>query len=434
MTSLYERSLKVLPPVAQRATKLGIVRGSGLHLTDEAGVDYLDFAAGVGVVNCGHNNPQVVAAVDAQLHELIHGGHNVVYYPSYIQLAEKMTQRLGGDYKVYFSNSGAEANEGAVKLAMQVTHRDGVIAFTGSFHGRTMLTTSMTASGAIYHENYQGMLPPVYHVDFPDIYNTDLTADQESDRCIQQLRQLFKTTIAADQVACIVVEPVQGEGGYIPAPKVFLEKLQAICQAQGILLIFDEVQSGYGRTGTWFAFEQYGVTPDILTAAKGIANGLPLSAVLAKSALMDQWTPGTHGGTFGGNPLACAAGCAVLDIMDADFLAHVRQTGAYFMAKLQTLQGQYPMIKDVRGLGLMIGLQFKDYGGLLAPELVAKVVAKALDHHLILLTCGVSHEVIRFIPPLVVTETEIDQAYGILATSLAEVQAELEVGNGISSR
>lgn len=418
MKSLYERSLAVLPPVAQRATKLGIVKGNGAYLTDENGEKYLDFAAGVGVVNCGHNNPVVVKAVEKQLHELVHGGHNVVYYPSYIELAEKLVARVGKDYKVYFSNSGAEANEGAVKLALSVTKRSGIISFTRSFHGRTLLTAAMTASNAQYRKNYEGVLPPVYHVDFPDIYNTSLTKEKEVARCLGQLEQLFHNVLAPSQVACIVVEPVQGEGGYLPAPKEFLVKLREICDRYGIFLIFDEVQSGYGRTGNLFAKDHYGIQPDVLTSAKGIANGIPLSAVIGKKKYMDQWEPGAHGGTFGGNPLACAAGSAVLDIMDNNFLQHVRKIGAFFTAELQKLQQKYSIISSVRGLGLMIGIEFRQADGKPATELVAAIREEALNEHLILLNCGVFHNVIRFIPPLIIEEPEVDKAIAILDKSI----------------
>ncbi len=419
--SLYERSLEVLPPVAKRSTKLGVTKGEGVYLTSEDGEQYLDFAAGVGVVNCGHNNPKVVAAVEKQLHELVHGGHNVVYYPSYIELAEKLVKRVGEDYKVYFSNSGAEANEGAVKLALSVTKRNGIIAFTSSFHGRTLLTAAMTASNAQYRKNYEGVLPPVYHVDFPDVYNSKLSVDDEVARCVTQLENLFHSVLAPSQVACIVVEPVQGEGGYLPAPKTFLEKLRAICDEHGILLIFDEIQSGYGRTGHLFAKDYYGVQPDILTSAKGIANGIPLSAVIGKSEYMDQWEPGAHGGTFGGNPLACAAGNAVLDIMNDDFLGNVRQKGTYFKEKLELLANKYDVISSVRGLGLMIGVEFRNpQTNEPATELVTKIRAEALNEHLILLNCGVFHNVIRFIPPLIVSYDVIDKALEIIDRSVAK--------------
>ncbi|WP_281165144.1 aspartate aminotransferase family protein [Liquorilactobacillus sicerae] len=425
MKSLYERSLTVLPPVAARATKLGVVKGNGVYLLSEDGQQYLDFAAGVGVVNCGHNNPQVVAAIDKQLHLLIHGGHNVVYYPSYIELAEKLTKRIGEDYKIYFANSGAEANEGAVKLALSVTKRNGIIAFTRSFHGRTLLTAAMTASNARYRENYEGVLPPVYHVDFPDVYNTDLTERQEVQRCLNQLRQLFANILKPDHTACIIVEPVQGEGGYLPAPKAFLTALRKICDDHGIMLIFDEIQSGYGRTGYLFAKDYYEIQPDILTSAKSIANGLPLSAVIGRAEYMNQWLPGAHGGTFGGNPLACAAGSAVLDIMNDQFLAAVREKGQMFEAGLRQLQRKYPVISSVRGLGLMIGMEFrstKDKKPL--TDFVARIRQEALKRHLILLNCGVDHNVIRFIPPLVIRKEQLQDALKIIDESIV---ASLEI-------
>ncbi|WP_010580461.1 aspartate aminotransferase family protein [Liquorilactobacillus vini] len=420
MKTLYERSLAVLPPVAARATELGVTKGRGIYLLGEDGQRYLDFAAGVGVVNCGHNHPKIVTAIEEQLQQLIHGGHNVVYYPSYIELAEKLTKRVGQDYKAYFSNSGAEANEGAVKLALSVTKRNGIIAFSRSFHGRTLLTAALTASNARYRQNYEGVLPPVYHVDFPDIDNSKLNEQQEIQRCLDQLQQLFTNILTPQQTACIIVEPVQGEGGYLPAPKSFLAELRRICDQYGILLIFDEIQSGYGRTGYLFAKDYYGIEPDILTAAKGIANGLPLSAVLGKTKYMDQWLPGAHGGTFGGNPLACAAGVAVLDIMDEEFLTTVRQKGEFFKQGLRQLQQKYPVISSVRGLGLMIGVEFRSVDQKQPlTELVAKIRQEALKRKLILLNCGVEHNVIRFIPPLIVEKNQLQQALKILDESLA---------------
>lgn len=420
MKSLYERSLAVLPPVALRATNLGIVKGDGVYLTSEDGQRYLDFAAGVAVTNCGHNNPKIVAAIEKQLHLLVHGGHNVVYYPSYIELAEKLTKRVGKDYKVYFSNSGAEANEGAVKLALSVTKRNGIIAFSHSFHGRTLLTTALTASNSHYRENYENALPTVYHVDYPDIYNSKLSKHEEIEHCLNELQQLFKNIIAPSQVACIIVEPIQGEGGYVPAPKKFLVELRKICSQYKIMLIFDEIQSGYGRTGYLFAKDYYAVEPDILTSAKGIANGLPLSAVISKTEYMDQWSPGAHGGTFGGNPLACAAGVAVLDIMNNEFLADVRRKGKLFQQGLRQLQQKYSVISSVRGVGLMIGAEFRSVDEKKPlTELVTKIRQEALKRHLILLNCGVEHNVIRFIPPLVVKEAELQTALKVLDESIA---------------
>lgn len=423
MATLYERSLNVLPPVAARATKLGVTEGEGCYLIGEDGERYLDFAAGVAVANCGHNNPQIVAAIEKQLHKLVHGGHNVVYYPAYIELAEKLTARVGkvGEYKVYFSNSGAEANEGAVKLALSVTKRPGIIAFNSSFHGRTLLTASMTASSAAYRKNYEAVLPTVYHVDFPDVYNTTLSADEEIERCLKQLDLLFHNVIVPERVACIVVEPVQGEGGYLPAPAKFLEKLRKICTDNGILLVFDEIQTGFGRTGRLFAKDVYGVQPDIMTLAKGIANGIPLSAVVGKTEYMDQWLPGAHGGTFGGNPLACAAGVEVLKIMDEDFLENVRIIGAYFRQELEKLHQQFPnVISSVRGIGLMNACEFRSVSKEPLTQLVADIREKALAKNLILLNCGVNHNVIRLIPPLVVTKEEINQSIAIIKSSIEQ--------------
>ncbi len=424
MESLYERSLKVFPPVAGRATKIGAVSGQGSWLIDENGKKYLDFAAGVAVVNCGHNHPKVVEAVEKQLHELVHGGHNVVYYPKYVELAEKLVARVGkpGEYKVYFSNSGAEANEGAVKLALKATGRPGIIAFNGSFHGRTLLCASMTASSALYRENYEPELPQVYHADFPDVWNTDLTEQEEIERCLNSVHKIFTNLILPERVACMVIEPVQGEGGYLPAPKRFISELQKICDEHGILLIFDEVQSGYGRTGYLFAKDYYGVQPDIFTSAKAIANGIPLSAVIGKTEYMDKWLAGAHGGTFGGNPLACAAGCAVLDVMDDEFLEDVRKKGEFIRERLEDLKAKHSnVISSIRGIGMMNGVEFRKDGKPLT-KVVSKVQELALSKGLILLNCGTFHNVIRLIPPLTATKEEIERAIGIIDECLKEIE------------
>lgn len=419
-SSLYKRSLKLFPPVAGRATHLGIAKGEGAYLWDEHGKKYLDFASGVAVVNCGHNHPYVVQKAKEQIDQLIHGGHNVVYYPSYIKLAEKLIDLVGSDYKVYFSNSGAEANEAAIKLAKQVSGRPGIISFKRSFHGRTLATTTLTASNAKYRRHYEGLLPSVYYAEYPYAIRTGLSEQEEVDRCLGQLEEIFHYLIEPEEVACIILEPMQGEGGYVPAPASFIRALRKICDEHGISLIFDEVQTGFGRTGKMFAYEHFNVKPDILTAAKGIANGFPLSACVAKTELMDKWPAGTHGGTFGGNPVSCAASLAVIELLENELIDHCAKMGGYFVEKLQELKEKHAEILDVRGLGLMLGMEFADKDGAPNPELTILVKEKALEKGLILLTCGVDKNVIRFIPPLIVNEEQIDQAIEIVSESLRE--------------
>ncbi|MFT8364076.1 MAG: aspartate aminotransferase family protein [Sporolactobacillus sp.] len=416
--SMYERSLDLFPPVALRATQLGVVKGEGSYVWDEAGKKYIDFASGVAVVNCGHNHPYIIQKAKEQMEKLVHGGHNVVYYESYIQLAEKILGHVGHDYKIYFSNSGAEANEAAIKLAKQVTRRPGIISFKHSFHGRTLATATLTASNAKYRRNYEGLLPSVYYADYPYATRSGLSDEEEVARCLNQLNEIFHDLIEPEQVACMILEPIQGEGGYIVPPKSFLQALRKICDEHGILLAFDEVQTGFGRTGKIFAYENFDVKPDIMSLAKAIANGFPLSAMVARRDLMDKWPAGTHGGTFGGNPVACAAGVAVFELLEGGLVANANEVGAYFKEKLKEFALTHKEILEVRGLGLMIGVEFIDGDGKPDGELVAAIRANALERGLILLNCGVDHNVIRFIPPLIVTKAIIDDAFAIFADSV----------------
>lgn len=420
--TLFERANAVMPPVASRATTLGVVKGQGSYLWSEDGKKYLDFASGVAVTNVGHNHPLVVEQAKAQMDELIHGGHNVVYYPVYVELAEKLNELNGGNCKVYFSNSGAEVNEGAIKLAKKVTKRPGIISFKRSFHGRTLAATTLTASNSQYRKDYEGLLPSVYYADYPYALRSGLSEEAEVRRCLDSLDEIFNFLIAPDQVAAIIMEPVQGEGGYIVPPKAFIEEIRRICDTHGILLIFDEIQTGFGRTGKMFAWQHFGVQPDILTMAKGIANGFPLSALVAKAEWMDQWTAGTHGGTYGGNPIACAASLAVIQLLEGGLLDNAVKMGAYLVQELTKLQTDYPQIKEIRGIGLMIGMECIGADDKPDVQTVNGLKAKALEKGLILLTCGTDKNVIRFIPPTTVTKAEIDEAMAIIRESLAELK------------
>lgn len=420
--TLFERANAVMPPVASRATTLGVVKGQGSYLWSEDGKKYLDFASGVAVTNVGHNHPLVVEHAKAQMDELIHGGHNVVYYPVYVELAEKLNELNGGNCKVYFSNSGAEVNEGAIKLAKKVTKRPGIISFKRSFHGRTLAATTLTASNSQYRKDYEGLLPSVYYADYPYALRSGLSEEAEVRRCLDSLDEIFNFLIAPDQVAAIIMEPVQGEGGYIVPPKAFIEEIRRICDTHGILLIFDEIQTGFGRTGKMFAWQHFGVQPDILTLAKGIANGFPLSALVAKAEWMDQWTAGTHGGTYGGNPIACAASLAVIQLLEGGLLDNAVKMGDYLVEELTKLQADYPQIKEIRGIGLMIGMECIGADGKPDVQTVNGLKAKALEKGLILLTCGTDKNVIRFIPPTTVTKEEIDEAMAIIKESLAELK------------
>lgn len=291
MKSMYERCMAVMPKVAARATELGVVDSEGCYLYTEDGRKILDLASGVAVNNLGAKNPRVVEAIKKQLDTMIHVGHNVVYNESYVQLAEKLVELTGGDTEVYFSNSGAEANEGAIKLAKYVTGRPGIISFKNSFHGRTIGCVSVTGSSSAYRKYYEPLLPSVYWADYANCYRCPFGREKESCsmECLSQFDTIFGKLIDPECVAAIIVEPVQGEGGYIVPEKAFLEGLRSICDKHGIMLIFDEVQTGIGRTGELYAYQTFGVKPDILTSAKALGGGIPLSAVIAKKEIMDKW-------------------------------------------------------------------------------------------------------------------------------------------------
>ncbi len=424
MESMYERSLKVMPPVTKRATTLGIVKGEGSYVYSETGEKFLDFASGVAVNNLGHNHPKVVAAAQKQMGELVHGGHNVVYYESYVRLAEKLAAINGPESMVYFSNSGAEANDGAMKLAKYVTNRPAIISFKGSFHGRTIGAMSITASSAKYRKHYEGMLPSIYFAEFPYLYRTPYLMEegQTPKAYFNQFTDLFDNVIDPYSIAAMIIEPIQGEGGYIVPPKDFLQYIRQICDTYGILLIFDEVQTGFGRTGHMFASQYFGIEPDIRTVAKGIANGFPLSAILAKKEIMAQWEPGAHGGTFGGNPVACAAALATLEVLENGAIDNAKEMGAYFKEELLKLQEKYAVIGDVRGVGLMLAIELVHADKVPAADYVQKIIQGALAKHLILLSCGTHKNVLRFIAPTTVKKSEIDEAIAIVDSILETLE------------
>lgn len=399
--TMYERCCKVMPAAANRATKLGIVRGEGSYIYTDDGRKILDFASGVAVNNLGQTHPEVVKAIKEQMDSMIHVGHNVVYNESYVRLAEKLVELTGGNKKVYFSNSGAEANEGAIKLAKYVTRRQAVISFKNSFHGRTLACVSVTGSNSAYRKYYEPLMPAVYWAEYGNL---------------EQFDDIFAKYVDPECVAAIIVEPVQGEGGYIVPKKEFLQGLRDICDKHGIMLIFDEVQTGIGRTGKLYAYQAFGVEPDILTSAKALGGGIPLSAVIAKKEIMDQWPAGAHGGTFGGNPLACVAALKTLEIIERDnLLDNCKTQGAYFLERLKKVQEKHPArVKEVRGIGLMVAMELVDEEGKPDAAYTNKIKEKALEKDLLLLSCGSDHNVIRFIAPITVSREEIDIAMDII--------------------
>ena len=411
-----------LAPVWTHLTTMQPVRGEGIYLYDADGQQYMDFTSGIGVTNTGHAHPRVVQAIQEQVAQLIHGQINIVISPAVIELSNALNEVTPPEIDCFFfSNSGAEATEGAVKLARQATKRQNVIVFQGSFHGRTAQTMAMTTSKTIYRAGYQPLPGGVFVSPFPYAYRLGMDDDQATDYALDQLHTLLKSQTAPEETAAIVIEPVFGEGGYVPAPERFLRELRDLCDHYGIMLVVDEVQTGFGRTGKLFAFEHSGITPDILIMAKGLGSGVPISAIGASRALMEQWPPGSHGGTYGGSALAAAAGVATIHVMrDEDLPGNSARQGARLLDKLKELQAEYPLIGDVRGRGLMIATEFARNG---QPDKdAAKAVQKAcLDQRLLLLTCGTFDNVIRWIPPLVVNGDQIDEAVSRFAEAVAQV-------------
>ncbi len=391
----------------------------GATLTDIDGNVFVDFTGGVGCLNVGHAHPQVVAAAQEQLERFAHTDFTVVPYEIYATLAERLTALapFGGPAKAAFFNAGSEAVENAVKFARLATGRQAVIAFEGAFHGRTLLSLTMTSKTHPYKQGLGPFAPEVYRVPYPNAYRGPSTAE-----ALAALRRAFSTLVAAEAVAAIVVEPVQGEGGFIPAPVEFLQGLRAICDEHGILLVADEVQSGFGRTGRFFAIEHSGVEPDLITVAKSIAMGLPLSGVLGKAAVMDAAHEGAVGGTFVGNPVAIAAALAVLDVIDEEGLvARSNELGATIRARMEAWQRRWPQIGDVRGLGAMLAIELVGDPATKEPDgaLASRVVDAALARGLLLLKAGVAGNCIRVLVPLVIDDSTLDEALGVWEDALA---------------
>ncbi|MEP7292667.1 MAG: aminotransferase class III-fold pyridoxal phosphate-dependent enzyme [Chloroflexota bacterium] len=411
-----------LSPVWSHLTTIQPVRGEGIYLYDADGKRYSDFTSGIGVTNTGHSHPRVVAALQAQVANLIHGQINIVVSPAVVELSHTLNEITPETIDCFFfANSGAEATEGAVKLARQATKRTNVIVFQGSFHGRTAQTMAMTTSKTIYRAGYQPLPGGIFVAPYPYGYRMGMDDDQVTDFCLDQLETLLKSQTAPEETAAIVIEPILGEGGYVPAPARFLRELRDLCSKYGILYVIDEVQTGFGRTGKMFGVEHAEVTPDVMIMAKGLGSGVPISAIGASRALMEKWTPGSHGGTYGGNALAAAAGVATIAVLrDEDLPGNAARQGERLLEGLRELQAEYPVIGDVRGRGLMVGVEFAHDGH---PDKDAtKAVQKAcLDRNLLLLTCGTYDNVIRWIPPLVVNAAQVDEALGIFAEALGSV-------------
>ncbi len=416
-----------LTPVLGRYFERSWSHGEGHRLYDTDGRAYLDFANGIAVSVLGHRNPRVTAAIHAQVDRLVAPMSAMGYAESTVRLARELAAVLPEPIdSIFFMNSGSEAIEAAIKLARRVTGRPGLIAFRGGFHGRTLGAASITSSNINYRRGYEPLLPGVYLSQYPSVYR-DFGGDEERavEVAFRHLRELLHTTIPPESVAAIILEPVQGEGGYIPAPAAFLQILRRVCDKHGILLVADEVQAGFGRTGKMWSFEHAGIVPDVVCMAKAIANGLPLSALASSKALQESWGKGAHGTTYGGNPVSCAAGLAVLEeIRERDLVANAALRGAELSAGIRAIAARDARIGDVRGPGLMIGVEFVTDRATREPDgpTCEAVIQGCADEGLLVLSCGVQHNVIRWIAPLDVTSEEIGEALGIFDRVLARTR------------
>ena len=426
---IVERDRQVLSPSYTRDYPLVVKRGRGAVIEDVDGNSFLDFAAGIAVVSTGHCHPEVVAAIQKQASELIHMSGTDFYYPNMVELAEKLASIAPGKEpkRVYFGNSGTEAVEAAIKLAKYHTKRDKLVAFHGAFHGRTMGALSLTASRAVQRKGFGTLLSGVFHMPYPDTYRGTygIRPENASADCLSYLEnELFRRRVDPDEVAGIFIEPVQGEGGYLPAPAEFLQGLEKICRKYGIMLVADEVQSGMGRTGKWWAVDYAGVEPDILCTAKGIASGMPLSAIITKASVMD-WKPGAHASTFGGNPVCIAASLATLGLIERGYMANAARMGESIKRQTANWPERHKIVGEVRGRGLMIGIEFvrdqktKER----APDLRNRIVQMAF--HKGLLVLGSGDTTLRLCPPLMIDEAQAEFAVRTLDGIITEIERTL---------
>ena len=422
--AIIERDQEVVSPSYTRSYPLVAARGVGAVVEDVDGNRFLDFSAGIAVVATGHCHPRVVEAIQRQAARLIHMSGTDFYYEEMVALAEKLSAIAPGDAarRVSFGNSGAEAIEGCIKVARYSTGRDKIIAFFGAFHGRTIGALSLTARKAVQRSGFGPLMPGVVHAPYPYCYRCPFGKEPDSCavECVQHIEHtLLKTIAPAEETAAIVVEPVQGEGGYVVPPRKFFEELARVAEQNGILLIFDEVQCGMGRTGKMWAAQHFDAVPDVFAVAKGIASGLPLGATVARADLM-TWPPGAHASTFGGNPVACAAALVTIALLEEDLMANAARMGAYLMDRMRDWPERFPAVGDVRGLGLMIGIELvRDQATReKAPQLRDRVVQQAFERGLLVL--GAGENTIRLSPPLVITRDQCDFALETLAECLRE--------------
>jgi 4-aminobutyrate aminotransferase len=423
--ALIARDRPVTTPSYPRDYPFVMARGRGAEVWDVDGNRYLDFMAGIGVASTGHAHPQVVQAVKEAADDFLHISSDY-WHERMTQVAEKINalDPMREPVQVLICQSGTESVEGALKLARYVTGRPRFIGFLGGFHGRTMGSLAFTSSKYTQQAGFFPTMPGVTHVPYPNPYRPLLAGSDQGKAVLDYIENvLFQSNVPAAEVAAIVVEPIQGEGGYLVPPDSFLPGLRKLCDRHGILLIFDEVQCGIGRTGRMFASQHWGVAPDIMTLAKGLASGLPMGLVVARRNLMERWKRGAHGNTFGGNPLCCAAALATLELIEREYAANAALVGTYFIERLRDLQQRFECIGDVRGKGLMIGMELVTDRASRVParSLCEAVLTRAFHNGLLLLSCGMS--TVRFIPPLMINRAHVDEAMGLLETALTEALA-----------
>jgi 4-aminobutyrate aminotransferase len=417
---------RYISPSYTRSYPLVVKRGRGVIVEDVDGNEFLDFSSGIGVVSTGHCHPEVVAAMQKQAGELIHMSGTDFYYENMITLAERLAKvaPMSGPVRVYYGNSGTEAVEAAMKLARYHTKRQGIIAFYGAFHGRTMGALSLTASKVQQRRRFFPLVPGVEHVPFPYLYRRPegRTEEEYIKECVSFIEdRVFKTVMPPEECAAIFIEPIQGEGGYVPAPRAFLQELRRICDQHGILLVADEVQCGAGRTGKWWAIQHSGVEPDMVTIAKGIASGMPLGVLLARSEIMD-WVPGSHASTFGGNPICIEAALATMDVLEREAIGNAEAVGEHMMKRLRRWVESHPMVGDVRGVGLMIGVEIvKDkQTRATAHDERDRIVDLAFERGVLLL--GAGENTVRLVPPLIVTKEQADIAMDVLEECIGTLE------------
>ncbi|MFZ4626017.1 MAG: 4-aminobutyrate--2-oxoglutarate transaminase [Rhodoferax sp.] len=420
--ALMARRRAAIPRGVGQSHEVFIARGDNAEIWDVEGKRYIDFAGGIAVLNTGHCRPEIQQAVKDQIDRYTHTCFQVLAYEPYVELAERCNALAPGDFakKTLFLSTGAEAVENAIKIARAYTRRSAVIAFTSGYHGRTLLTLGLTGKVAPYKTGFGPFPGEIFHARFPDAVHGVSVDDS-----IASVESIFKNDVEASRVAAIIVEPVQGEGGFNVAPFDFLQRLRALCDQHGILLIADEIQTGAGRTGTWFAMEQSGVAPDMTTMAKSMAGGYPIAGVVGRAEVMDAPAPGGLGGTYAGSPIACVAALAVLDVFEKDnLLVRSRALGAHLMRRLQAMAGKFNCISDVRGLGAMVAIELCKGGDLHQPDadMAKALAAEATQRGLILLTCGTYGNVVRILVPLTASDAIVDEGLDIMEAALAAVQ------------